>query len=242
MAHTLPPWTTKYRMVKVFANVDNNELAARLGALSTEDRRGDIIWYDDFEADAIHWWKEFSGGTPTMALDTTRAYRGNQCMKLTTDGDNNNWLAMRKEFQHPNEVKIGAECMIKFPLTKAQVTMSLDGYTGSAFYTGQIRYDIDAGEIQYYASPGGWTKLNGSLYDAANKEIWHLMKLVIDWEAKEYVRVIISDMEYNLSGKALVATAIGTSKHIIARVRLDAKEAVAKTCYVDNFIFTQNEP
>ena len=46
MVHTLPDYSTKYRMTNVFGNIDHSELAARLGSPSTFDRRGNIIFMD----------------------------------------------------------------------------------------------------------------------------------------------------------------------------------------------------
>ncbi|GAH58675.1 unnamed protein product, partial [marine sediment metagenome] len=53
MVHTLPDYSTKYKMTNLFGNLDNSELAARIKPLSMLDRAGHLIWYDDFEADTL---------------------------------------------------------------------------------------------------------------------------------------------------------------------------------------------
>ena len=55
MAHTLPPWTSKYKLTEVFSGIDVNELAVRLGSPVNLDRRGNIVFIDDVEHALRKW-------------------------------------------------------------------------------------------------------------------------------------------------------------------------------------------
>ena len=82
MVHTLPPWTSKYRLVKIFANVDVAELVVRLGSPVSFDRRGNVVLIDDFAASVIKWSYPGYGTGNGHELSTAWAKSGSQSLKL----------------------------------------------------------------------------------------------------------------------------------------------------------------
>jgi hypothetical protein len=73
-------------------------------------------------------------------------------------------------------------------------------------------------------------------------EPWYYMKLVIDWDASEYVRFIFGGTTYDLAGIPMRTGASATERHIRVILFNIANTAAVSTVYFDNFIFTQNEP
>lgn len=242
MAHTLPDYTTKYKMAKIFGAIDEAELAARLGACSTLDRRGKLIWCDDFEAAAAVKWSYSADPPGTVALSSDRAYRGNQSMKTVTGAVAGDQCSIHKAFCLPIERKMAAEFMFYPSAGKPIIDLDIQGWNGTSRFEGQVRFDYNAFKLYYYDSTGAWVEI--PRYDNAEEayEHWIYMKLVIDWEKKEYIRFIFCSTEYDLSGIPLFSAASATTKQIRVYMMNQAATAAAATVYFDNFILTQNEP
>ncbi|GAH20805.1 unnamed protein product, partial [marine sediment metagenome] len=51
---------------------------------NTFDRRGNVVWYDDFEGVGKKWADFYVLDAGTSVLSATRCYRGSQSMKMTT--------------------------------------------------------------------------------------------------------------------------------------------------------------
>ena len=109
MVHTLPDYTTKYKTVRVFANLDHAELAARINNINTYDRRGNIMWWDDFEGSILLWDIGGSGTGRNAELSTAEPLVGSQCCKLTTGDAINNEGGIFRFFQLPTTTTLGAE-------------------------------------------------------------------------------------------------------------------------------------
>jgi len=242
MAHTLPDYTTKYRLDKIFSSVDTNELGARTEALSTLDRRGNLVWCDDFEAAAAAKWSQSISAGGTAAVSTERSWRGNQSMKTVTHTDIGDNVCLGKVFCLPVERRLGFEFMFCITSGAPVTLLYIVGYTGTAYFMAQIQYDHNLQKLYYYNSSSSWVELTRYDSTVTLLEPWFYMKLVLDWDLKEYVRFIFGGTEYNLSGISMKTGANATLKHVEVLLYNRAETAAAATVYFDNFILTQNEP
>jgi hypothetical protein len=242
MSHTLPDYTTKYKLAKIFGNVDNAELAARLGGPSTMDRRGNFIWYDDFEAAAALKWTFGADGAGTAALSSTRAWMGNQSMKTVTGALAGNYVTILKAFCLPVERRMATECMFYIADGKPIVSMNLTGWNGTTRFEAQVKFDSNTGKLYYYDETTAWVEIPRYDYYESYNEHWNYMKLVIDWDREEYIRFIFGSTEYYLTGIPIYPFASLTKRNIRVFLMNEAATAEAATVYFDNFILTQNEP
>lgn len=242
MVHTLPDGTTKYRMVTVFGQIDSGELAARLGSLSTLDRRGNIIWMDDFEGGATTKWATSIDAGGSAAISNTRAWMGTQSMKTITNAAAGDSVALAKAFALPTQHTMGIEIMYHMSLGKPIVYIRLMGYDGTNYFVGHVEYNHNTQKLYYYDSGGNPVELTRTDSNVTILEPWFLMKLVVDWDTKKYMRFIFCGSTYDLSAHALQSIGSGVKKHIEVYIYNEAGTNAAATVYFDNFIFTQNEP
>ena len=242
MTHTLPDYTTKYKLAKIFGNVDNAELAARLGACSTLDRRGNTIWYDDFEGGAAIKWTTQVSGAGTVAVVDTRAWMGSHSMATVTGALLNDFAYFIKGFSLPIEREMGAEVMFHIAGGKPLVGLRLVGATGTVVATGKIKYDHNDKKIYYYTTGGAWVELTRVDDVLFNHENWIYLKLVVDWDKGEYVRFIFGSTTYSMAGIPLFRVGSVTDIFINVYITIDALSAAVATVYWDNFVLTQNEP
>ena len=77
--------------------VSNAELAARLGSPDTFDRRGDVLWMDDFES-GLKWRTSLLGTGSLIDLTATMAASGGKCCRLVTGSANNDYAYLLRHF------------------------------------------------------------------------------------------------------------------------------------------------
>jgi hypothetical protein len=242
MSHTLPDYTTKYKLAKIFGNVDNAELGARINGLSTMDRRGNVIWWDDFEGGASIKWGVSADGLGTATVSATKSWMGSQSMKTVTDAALGSVTYLDKSFSLPLERRLGVEFMFRIESGKPSVLIYWVGFTGTESFMAQVYYDFNLDKLYYQDAAWAWielTKVDGTVF---THQAWCFMKLVIDWTAKEYVRFIFGASEYDLSGIPLRSGASATKRRTDVNIWNRCETAAAATVYFDNFILTQNEP
>jgi len=242
MVHTFPDYTTKYKMVKVFSQIDSGELAARLGSINTFDRRGNIVWMDDFEDTATKWGYSLTGGRGSIVTSNARAWTGDQSMQIVTGAQVDDMALMEKYFSLLSDTRLGLELRVTRTGSNSMFYMGLYGDNGTNQYNGTLRWNWSNGHVDYRDSGGGWPNLKDDVLMDITDEHWLPLKVVIDWDNLEYVRALVEDQEYDLTGEALSFGATSGNRFILIWIWLIVSGAVSKDCWIDNVILTQNEP
>lgn len=242
MVHTLPPWTTKYRMVKIFGQIDSGELAARLGALSTMDRRGNLIFYDDFNETALHWDTLADGTGASIELNTNYAWIGDKSIKLVTGDATDDTTYLRKTFAPTLDRKIGIEVHIQTPPDGLEFWLIFYGFDGTTRYQGLLTYDAKNDNLNLDYGAGSTVKLGDTIDTLWTHRLWEILKVVFDWETMKYVRVIHNDTEYDVSMYSLQTQASARLPHLSVHLYAVSTANANATMYLDGFILTQNEP
>ena len=251
--HTLPDYTGKYKQATVFGQVDNGELAARLGASSRFDRRGQTVWHDDYEAAILRWETILNSALTTISLRNTRALTGEQSMLIHAGADAGNFGRAQRYLAYPVLSKMGFEVSNTYSATIDRIEWKMHLYTGTDVYWAAVEWenatnslfykDITDDAVQF---PTGTTTLLSANVDP-NVSVWGFMnaKLVADFETGYYTRFILDDTTYDMSNLQMFTEAEGvTSPVMILEVGLDGSDAgggTASDVYYDGAILTQNE-
>ena len=241
MVHTLPDYTTKYKMAKVFANLDDAELAARLGSVNTFDRRGSTIWYDDFESATPKWRPLLRGDRGSIAISAEKCWMGSSSCKFVTGDQLLDFAYITKFFPVPSSTKIGLELHIHPVGILNDITIGLHGDDSVTQYRAQLFYDVEDSTVSYINSGGGRVPLKTDVLFVDGEDIWIPLKLVMDWDTKKYIRAIVEDLDTDLSDQSIATYATTGKKFVSIEVSIQTSRAVAKTMYLDNVILTQNE-
>lgn len=241
MAHTLPDYSMKYKsgVKKVF--IDLAEVASRLGGLSTWDRQGNIVWYDDFEAATLHWIQAVANGT--LSISTEEAMRGESSCKFYCD----DVLGAHQYIDHPFEAadtpRLGLEIAYAPMRWASTFYMQIFVYTGTTLYTGGWQITRDTGTWAYWNSAGAWTDLAPVKFLSSYSHAWHHIKLVVNRDTGYYERLIVSEVEYDLSAIPMKSAASAVTAQTYIRLRCDTLQGDDPDwCYVDDVVYTMNEP
>lgn len=221
------------------------ELAARLGSINTFDRRGEVIWMDDFE-DNINKWNQTALGTgASIALSTEQANSGNKSAKLIAGSDGLRSAQIDKYLGYSALSKYGFEAVINIGSTAPQYfTYNIifeDVSGGGSSYYGSLRYTVATQTMAYQALGGAWINLSPTVGLPAFNSLFHHFKLVVDGVNKTYVRAIVNNKSWELSNAPLAQSLVVSDK-LTATIYVLSNSGQNGVIYVDDAIVTQKEP
>lgn len=242
MSHTLPDYTTKYKLASIFAHIDEAELAARLGSINYFDRRGNIIFMDDFENTPIKWVTSTSGAGAAVALSTVTARSGSSSIKLTSGTTISKFAGIYKRLILPPNKKIGYE----FSFVLSDNIDHIDFYVWvqslTKIHKYWVRLDPIAKTVALLQS-GGLYPVVGSFNELYVEDTtFHTVKLIVDEETGYFKTLIIDDTVFDLSSYAAVTVNVANPCNVYLTINLVGDGVANGYLYVDDVIVTQNEP
>jgi len=241
MAHSLPDYTTKYKLVRLFSNMDFSEFAARINQMVVYDRRGNIIWFDDFEGGTLCWVSNGSGVGNTEVLSTDQPFIGSQCCKITTGNLNNDYGGIVREFQRPPTSQLGIEISFTSKGNIDRYELQFTYFTGTTSYTAYAGVDTTTHTLFYYDAAGAYQTLASNVLCWVGNYFYHTMKLVVDFSTGNYVRFLFANRSYDMAGIPMRTGVSAEETRVLTGFRCQASANGGHSMYVDRFIFTEND-
>lgn len=226
----------------VYPVTDLGELAGRLGSPITHDRRGDVLWFDDFEWGLNKWQTEPFGTGAAAALSTDTARNGRASVLLTAGSDGG--LAVRLIHHHAPAVEspLGAEFSFSHGTQFDALELLIQAYRGAELVRFGLQYRAQDDALQYRDSDGIYTTYRTGVNLAAYREAFNTLKLVFEPATHRYVRAILNQYTDDLSAYAGQVVLSPTSPLLQVRIALYGRAGGNDRCYLDDVILTQNEP
>jgi len=221
---------------------DLGELAARLGSPITFDRRGDVIFFDSFEDGLCRCLHSQSQGQTVINPFAQGARTGGFCAEITLPGGSGASGSIAYYRPLPVLGRVGMEYSWSAEQDDRSIYCWLLFLIGTRYVTGRLGYNHDTGYVFYQNSDGDDVNLAAQMVNRLQWVLWNTMKVVVDVDAEEYVRAIVNDVEYDMSGIALRAYTGAEQRRSLYLIETNAVEAVTRRFFVDDIIVTQNEP
>lgn len=219
----------------------NAELVARLGGMNTFDRRGSVVWMDDFEGSTLKW---ISAGSPggIKYLSNINSLYGDQSLYVETPATTDNFITLIRSLPLPTPVKLGLQ--FSFLSYKNQMTygLSLDVYDGSKYYYAELLFDDSDNTLKLRLNATDWVTLATGLDTFRSYNNFNTFKSVIDIDAGKWVRILMNNTQYDVSAYDLWSNTSEDAAHIELRMTVKTKEDAANYTWIDGVIFTQDEP
>jgi len=241
MAHGSPDWWGGAPTGTTHKLADMGELAARLGSIVTFDRRGDVVFVEDFNGGMSAW---DCGGEGVVSCDLMAkpTVSGSLAIRLTPPVGDGLECWLRRVVPYPGLSKIGFEAWFTANTNLKYFSTQLWFYDGDTLLEFEARYNHADGTIEIEDPADTWTPIGTPGVMVTAVPVFNVMKLVVDPLSGDYVRVICNDHEYDASAKSgVVAAGVGI-KMLSVKVLSENKGDVVLTTDVDNIIVTQNEP
>lgn len=222
--------------------IDGSELAARLGAIQTFSRTGQLLYASSFDYGLGSWDVVVDDPTSNAKLYTTSAFRSPYCVRLYCDSLADTWASISKSFGYPYLSTIGVE--ITFRIGKNLRWLEILGVaankTNSQTFGICVNCKFDA--LQYWGNWGGWGSPETSTISPTDYERFHTMKVVVNLVDSTYKYVVVDDYRYTPPYTGLELGGAVTHSYIDFTIKLYQDESVESYVYIDDFIFTINEP
>jgi len=242
MSHTLPDYTTKYKTATIFGQIDTGELAARLKSIVSYDRRGNVVFLDNFD-DAILKWAATPGiGGGVAALSAAQAKSGGQSVILTAGAGVTGQAYIVTTFGALTTGKIGFETSFTMNPNTSFFYMRFTYYDSVNRNRGGIYYDRANDRWRYWDDTGNWHDLITSVDLEDTMPTWHVAKVVLDTSTNEYARFLYDNVETSMAGLGIYQFADAIEPCIHLEIAHGSVHAAVQSIYVDNVIVTQNEP
>jgi len=242
MAHGYPDWGLYTPKKTTYLLPDLAELAVRLGSIVTFDRRGDVIFLDDFEK-GIQKWVFAGSGTGAGAVNSTESARnGEFSVKLTTGDAAGDYARLTRYSFPPVLSKIGFEISFTSDANVRHHQWGIGYYDGTNVHEGHIRFDVQNSNLQYYGDDAAWHIFATDIRVYGVTYLFHTIKLVIDIENDRYTRFLFDEKSYDLSAYALNVAGSVLLPCLGMYIEITTNIAANLSIYVDDAIITQNEP
>lgn len=242
MSHGTPDWGSGQPVNTIYQLSDLSELAARLGSIVTFDRRGDVVWLDNFEDNIDKWTISVGGVGAAAILSGDEARNGAKSAKLTTGNLIGNMTVIYRYFGLAAiDTRLGFEYSF-ICNDDVKIYTFTEVYREGVLYTTSLLYDHSIPALQVQKTDGFYEDLMPGL-DLRSGDAWHTIKLVSDFSRTgEYIRVILDNNEPFVFGRPARVTATGNADHVRVALAGRTLTAANNDMYVDDVIVTQNEP
>lgn len=243
MTHGTPDWGhTRSATVYPLVN-DLGEVAARLGSITTYDRRGNVIWFDDFSKGLAAWIGADAGGTGgSCVLSPDEPEWPPFSAKLTAGRSANGWARLVKYLAPPVAGRLGIEISVNFKTQFDYFQMFLQFWDGTTTQQGSIFISDTDSKIYYLDADNNRVELGAITSQILDIDYYNSLKLVVDFSTTEYVRFLLNRVSYDMSGIELYNWVGGASPQMWLYMIIWSRSGENDYCYVDAVIATQNEP
>lgn len=242
MVHTLPPWTTKYRMATIFGQIDSGELAARLGSVNIFNRAGNIIFTDDFENINSAWGEVGSGTGSSLNIVSEFQLMGAQCFKLIAGSDSGLSARIRRYFALPTDTRLGTEWAFTIDGDTDYIRFLNIYYDGTNSWQAVVKLDVTNSRILVDDETVGDVAIATGLKIYTAISLYNHLKFVVDFTTHKYVRVIFNNTTYDASSYDLDSGVSDRELNMYVEFKNHGNSGTNSVSYVDNCILTQNEP
>jgi len=242
MVHGGPDYGIYHPKTTIISIEDLGELAVRLGSIVNFDRKGDVLWFDDFEDGIDKWVPTLTADRGSIEWSSIHSHNKGFSALLTsgaTDGDVigiSRWLPILVFSKIGFEVSFTVDANIKF------IDFIFYLEDGTSRHYARMRHIMSTHTWQYYDSGGTYRDLSPTVELYKRDEFFHTMKFVFDLATLYYSHLKVNDTTFDLSDKKYRKTTLGTGYHCYFYIRVENNAAVEATSYIDNVIITQNEP
>lgn len=221
---------------------DMAELAARLGSIVTFDRKGDVVWLDDFESGLSKWLTHGTGTDKAIEISSESSRDGGFSAKLTPGNAEDNYAYIHHRAAMPVKSKIGLEFSFTMELYVKILEARLELYDGThGFYT-RIRFDDEEHKLYYFNSEGNPVEFASEVTLFRQDKVFHTLKFVVDFEEEKYDRCILNNTQYDLSTYAIQKTEVALAPLLAEYIYVYNGADGLHPILIDNVILTQNEP
>lgn len=221
---------------------DLGELAARMGSVVTHNREGTVVYIETFEHSVQTWHPTTYGTDGEIYVSALRSRSGGYSCKLIADSDGSNCAKVFRSFPLPTLSKYGLEFSWLPEAHTNILEWRLSYHDGVDVHHYNARYRTTENDVQIQVGADSWTTVVTGLdlnYEYAD---FHTIKTVGDFATDMWVRLIINNVEHDLSVYPAYITDEVAGPDVVPAILIWGDDGYNGFSYIDDIILTQNEP
>jgi len=241
MPHGQRDWGNIGAEATVAGVSDLGELAARMGSPVTFNREGNVLLLDTFEEGTGRW--DLTGIAPyEIEIVAEWARYGGYSLKFDVAADAGKYGLIDTYLPYPVKSKYGLELSLRLNAYINIVYIWMIFYDGTQYQEYEVYAWPNSERIQLDDRDAGFVTFAEPWVVRTSGKNWHTAKLVVDIVNQRYERFIFNDVEYDLTAYRPVAVDSDVASHVFLRLQFYGSNSGAGVVYLDDVIFTQNEP
>lgn len=221
--------------------IGNAELAARLTNAFTYDRRGNMVLRHNFSEGFGLWEAGGSGVDWTVELSPLYHRTGGYSMKLSTGSTTGNTANIHGNLAILPTATVGLAALVSFDTPPGELHWYIDYRTGARRYEVQFKYDNAANALLVDDGTPAWHTAVDNLKVYEDAAHFHFIKLVIDADEGEYVRLLFDKQVADLRGYEIPNFADVGASRLYMKIELITDTDAHDIAYIDDVIVTVAE-
>ena len=221
---------------------DLSELAARLGSPVTYDRRGEVVWMDQFNTGMSRWKDGSYDADDKAELTADYPYQGNYAVKLITGGAAVRMAEIHRYLSPPHVNKWGLEVAVNFWTDFNSFAIELRRIHGELAYSASLRINNVDGKIQVYDGDNELYELDDLPLSWGGHGHYHVLKIVADFSTNYRVRALFDQNEYDITTLAIKPVGTDEAYYNDVMISFIGREGETDYCIIGQVIVTANEP
>ena len=221
---------------------DMGELAVRLGSGMIYDRRGELLFRENWDYGIYGWGQGLAGSGSTILLDAAETLNNPYACKMICGTGLNSATAISRRVSVIDSPRLGIELAVKLPNQFTKLTITATGYIKGKNLSLRM-YLVPNGTTVDVFSDSGLTELITNLqYPQSYLFNFVNLKVVDDCENNKHVRAIIAGNEIDLTDFSRTQSFYTHDTYVDILINFDGYVGVASECSIGYINITGNEP
>lgn len=242
MAHGQKDWSNIGATEVVHGLADVGELAARLGSPDVFNREGNVLTLETFEHGATRWYLLPAGTNAAVHVSAAEYRTGGYSLKLDSGTGILHYAYASISFPYPALGKFGTELSFSFDDNVTYIEPELWVYDGGTLYRFGLRYNVAGNVLQRNTGTESWETILEDFTLYSSVRLWNYMKFVVDLNTGYFSRVIVNEVEYDISDEPAYTVGLDDPAHMHFRITVRGSSGTAGIAYLDDLIITRGEP
>jgi len=240
MVHGFPDWGEYAPQTQISKSLDVAELAVRLGSPCIYDRRGTVMFLDDFSS-GLNKWKIIVQNNQQIYPTAKVAYLGGYSLAFYDDSSYIEEPRIYLILPIIQQSHLGIEVIFCFQDSTANERIGFQIFQNGIGYSFSFGYDRYNQIVQLKDISGNWQIIDENVKFEVGKNEWFVSKLVIDPVSKKFVWGRINSRIYNLNDYSAYQFSTSAMDALEPVVLLGSANNEIARGYVGYVIITQNE-
>jgi len=242
MAHGTPDYGPTAALKTVYTALDLAELAARLGSPVTFDRRGNVIWFDDFSGSLCNWKRALYGDDSSAEITNLHSRSGAFSVECIAEATINRYAGLTNTRAVPVLSRIGFELSFSMCDNNWWLELLTVLQTPTEYHEANVYWDESTKKLNYYGNDLLYHEFGPAIPLEYDLYAFNTLKVVVDYVNHKYVRALLNSVAVDMSTYDYRYIVAPATPYLHFSIHNRTREAAVKTMYLDDVIITQNEP